>query len=78
MYFDIRSGKRGEYQATDYYHNYAIDQLFEEARNAAWLLIRDDPTIATLSLDKSIRKQRRLRKQITSGNVLEPILNIYK
>ena len=78
MYFDIRSGKRGEYQAMDYYHNYVIDQLFTQARNAAWIKIKDDPRIASLSLDKRIRKQRRVDKRATSGNVTNSLLNIYK
>ena len=84
MYFDIRSGKRGEYQAMDYYHNYAIDELFEEAREIAWLRIESDPRIAILSNDKYIKKQRRLDKQRETVNLASalpntlPILNMYK
>ena len=81
MYFDIRSGKRGEYQASDYYHNYAIDRLFNEARTIAWNTIKGDPRISGLSSDKFIRKQQKEQKRRTSGNVLPnslPLLNIYK
>ena len=84
MYTDIRSGKRGEYQATDYYHNYAIDRLFMEARVRAWNTIKDDPRITRLSSDMRIKKEDKRAKRFSSGIIPKtvpdtiPILNIYR
>ena len=45
MYTDIYSGKRGEFEAKDYYHNQLIHQLFRKARQVAWMTLSDDPDI---------------------------------
>ena len=41
MQADIRAGKRGDYNARDYYHNVVIDRLFKDARVLAWNSIKD-------------------------------------
>ena len=85
MYFDIRSGKRGEYQAMDYYHNFIIDDIFSTARTIAWNQIKNDPRIAKLSSEKWLKKQQRTQKRQSSGDLTAslptgtlPILNMYK
>ena len=74
MYEDIRSGRRSEFNARDYYHNRVIDRLFKNAKRVAWNSIKDDPKI-----NEEIQKQRSKKlaqetKRSTSAN----ILNIYK
>ena len=36
MYADIKSGRRGDFDARDYYHNRVIDRLFKQAKARAW------------------------------------------
>jgi len=48
MQADIRAGKRGDYNARDYYHNIVIDRLFKEARVLAWNSIKDEAPIYDL------------------------------
>ena len=50
MQADIRAGKRGEYNARDYYHNIVIDRLFKQARILAWNRIKDEKPIYDLRL----------------------------
>ena len=39
MYKDIRSGRRGDYEARDYPHNQEINKLFHNARKLAWIQV---------------------------------------
>ena len=85
MYFDIRSGKRGEYQAMDYYHNYAIDELFSRARDIAWNRMSNNPLVGRLQMEKTLKRRRRTSKVLQVGsnqkrNALKEstILNMYK
>ena len=81
MYVDIRGGKRGEYQAMDYYHNFVIDELFSDAREIAWNTIANDPRIVELEREAFIKKDKRSRKKSLTGSAvgdLQPLLNMYK
>ena len=73
----IKTGQRGDYETSDFYHNIIIDNIFQKARKKAWASIMDDPRIQELSNKARQRKVSRLgKKRQTQG--LEPILNMYK
>ena len=74
MYEDIRSGKRAQFNARDYYHNRIIDRLFKRAKKTAWLAIKDDPNVARLIERQRLARIEQINKRIESAN----ILNIYK
>ena len=74
MYEDIRSGKRAQFNARDYYHNRIIDRLFKRAKKKAWASIKDDPNIARVIEKQRLEKQAQIDKRSASAN----ILNIYK
>ena len=74
MYEDIRSGKRAQFNARDYYHNRIIDGIFKRAKKRAWQLIKDNPDIA-----REIELQRQLKiDQLNKRRETANILNIYK
>ena len=72
---DIRDGKRGDFNAMDYYHNIKIDYIFNRARKKAWALIKNDA-----SLTEAVRKQldskikRNQKKLQTRGSVEQMLL----
>jgi len=70
MYNDINAGKRGEYEAADYYHNMKIDQVFQQARKTAWARIMSDPRIQELRSRQLEVKKRRMRKTQETVNIL--------
>ena len=74
MYEDIRFGKRGQYDARDYYHNIIIKRLFDKARKVAWSTISQENDIAQLVTEQEARKELQELKQAQTAN----ILNIYK
>jgi len=74
MYADIRAGKRGQFNARDYYHNRIIDQVFKRAKKRAWASIKDDPRIAEVIEEQRLEKVAQVDKRSASQN----ILNIYK
>ena len=74
MYEDIRSGRRSEFNARDYYHNRVIDTLFRNAKKRAWASIKDDGEIARVIEEQRLKKVAQVNKRTTSQN----ILNIYK
>ena len=74
MYSDIKAGRRGDFNARDYYHNRIIDRIFKEARVLAWRRLTDFPEIEALILQQAKRKEAQIQKQYASAN----ILNIYK
>ena len=69
MYQDIRSGRRGDYNARDYYHNIAIDKLFKAARKAAWNKIKYHENIALIIAQQKAEKQEQINKTYTSYNL---------
>ena len=74
MYEDIRSGRRAEYDARDYYHNIMIKRLFDRARQQAWASISTRYDVAEAIRDRRARELAQQTKQDTTAN----ILNIYK
>ena len=74
MYEDIRFGKRGQYDARDYYHNIIIKRLFDKARKVAWSTISQESDIAQLVTEQEARKELQELKKAQTAN----ILNIYK
>ena len=74
MYEDIRSGRRADFNARDYWHNRAIDRLFQRARRVAWASIKNDSDILKLIEEQRRKNVAQLQKRNTTAN----ILNIYK
>ena len=74
MYEDIRFGKRGQYDARDYYHNIIIKRLFDKARKVAWSTISQESDISQLVTEQEARKELQELKKAQTAN----ILNIYK
>ena len=74
MIADIKAGRRGEFDARDYYHNQVIDRLFKNARKIAWAKISVNPNIAALIAEQEEKKQKQLDKQFSSYN----LQNMYK
>jgi hypothetical protein len=74
MYEDIRSGRRADFNARDYWHNRAIDRLFQRARRVAWASIKNDSDILKLIEEQRRKDVARLQKRNTTAN----LLNIYK
>lgn len=74
MYADIKSGRRGDFDARDYWHNRQIDILFQRARRVAWNSIKQSSEILSV-----IEEQRRIKLgQIAKQRQTANILNIYK
>ena len=71
---DRNSGRRGAYDAMDYYHNMQIDRIFQEARRKAWASIMNDPRIMQLKKQALAKKQAKYRKKEQTRD----ILSIYK
>ena len=74
MYDDIKSGKRADYDARDYYHNRMIDLLFQKARRKAWASIKDQSNVIKLIRDQKQKDFGQIQKRRETAN----ILNIYK
>ena len=74
MVSDIKAGRRGDFNARDYYHNRILDRLFKRAKKKAWASIKDDPNIARVIEKQRLEKQAQIDKRSASAN----ILNIYK
>ena len=74
MYRDIRAGKRGQYNARDYYHNIIIKRMFDKARKRAWREINDEAGIAQLIREQRMKKDLQLAKKDQTAT----LLNIYK
>ena len=73
MYADIRAGKRGQYNARDYYHNIILKRLFDKARKTAWRTISSEGALRDLVLEQRAQKQLQKAKQNQTA-----LLNIYK
>ena len=74
MYADIKSGRRSQYDARDYYHNIKIKRLFDRARRAAWAQISSEYAIADVIREQRIQKYNQQRKQTETAN----LLNMYR
>jgi len=74
MYDDIKSGRRGDFDVRDYYHNQIIEQIFSTARRKAWASISNKQAVQKLILETRSGKVEQLQKRVDTAN----ILNIYK
>jgi hypothetical protein len=71
---DIRDGKRGDYNPSDYYHNRRIDILFTKARKRAWASIMDDPKVQVIVKDTTDKKIRKYQKKLQTRGSVENLL----
>ena len=74
MQADIRAGKRGEYNARDYYHNIIIDRLFKKVRKYAWDSIKNQKEIYALRMQQQGKDTQQAYKKAQSYN----LQNMYK
>ena len=70
MYADIKAGRRGDFDARDYYHNQMIDRLYKRARVNAWRKLTNYPNIAALISKQKVKKEAQIQKQFASSNIL--------
>ncbi len=73
----IRSGQRGDFEASDFVHYDLIDRIFTEARQRAWASIESNPRVRTEINNTKDKKIRKYRKKEETRN-LQPVLNMYK
>ena len=74
MVSDIKAGRRGDFNARDYYHNIMIDRLFKRYRKTAWMNIRNEKNIAAIIEEQKQKKQQQIAKRFSSYN----LTNMYK
>ena len=74
MQRDIQNGDRGTFEATDYYHNGKIDQIFQDARRRAWASIMYQPEVQVLINEQKEANKKRYQKTKETAN----IINMYK
>ena len=74
MYKDIKSGRRGDFDVKDYYHNRIIEKLFYEARRKAWASIREQEGVQEVIQKQREKEIQQIKKRSSTAN----ILNIYK
>ena len=74
MYNDMASGRRGDFDPKDYYHNQRIKALFDRKRSIAWATIKDHPEARLLTEESEQKRSRKLTKSIITSN----LLSIYK
>ena len=67
---DIRDGKRGLYDARNYWHNGKIDQIFQKARRKAWASIMQSPEVAEVIAEQKEKKRQKLLKRKETTNIL--------
>ena len=75
----ISTGRRGDYEASDFPHNRRIKYEFERARRLAWGDIQDNPAVQRLMEEQTEADLIRLEKKNTTlRDYSQPILNMYK
>ena len=67
---DIKSGKRGEYDNKDYYHNRVIGRLMAQVRRKAWNKISGTRIVQEVIQEQLLGKQAQRQKQIDTGKLL--------
>jgi hypothetical protein len=70
MYNDIKSGRRADYDARDYWHNRAIDRLFQQARRKAWASIKQQSDILELIQEQQRKDFAQIQKRRQTANIL--------
>ena len=69
-YKDIKSGKRGEYDNKDYYHNRVIGRLMTQIRKRAWSKISGTRMVQAVIQEQLLADQAQRQKQIDTGKLL--------
>ena len=69
---DIEKGNRGDYEPGDYYHNIIIGDLFDDARQQAWLNIRKEDVVIDLIQEEDIKTLERRQKKYDTSELLLP------
>ena len=77
MYADRASGRRGDFEPRDYYHNQVIKAMFDEAKRIAWISISDNSAVQELQAEDATQKLGRSLKQMETAKASD-ILSIYK
>ena len=77
MYADRASGRRGDFEPRDYYHNQVIKAMFDEAKRIAWISISDNAAVQELQAEDATQKLGRSLKQMETAKASD-ILSIYK
>ena len=67
---DIKSGKRGDYDNKDYYHNRVIGRLMAQIRKRAWNKISGSNIVQEVIREQLLGKQAQRQKQIDTGKLL--------
>jgi len=70
MYSDIKSGRRADFDARDYWHNRQIDRMFQKARRIAWNSIKNESDILAVIEEQRRDKLEQIRKQRQTANIL--------
>ena len=70
MYNDIKSGRRADYDARDYWHNRAIDRMFQKARRKAWYSIKQQSDILELIKEQKKADFAQIQKRRQTANIL--------
>ncbi len=74
MQADIRAGRRGDFNARDYYHNIVIDRIFKKYRSIAWDTIKNENNIYALRQSQERVKAEQSYKTLETYN----LQNMYK
>ena len=74
MLKDIRDGKRGEFNAMDYYHNIMIDNAMQRLRKRAWASIMNDPDIQETVIEQQTKQLKRRQKKLQSRGSIDQLL----
>ena len=77
MYEDRDSGRRGDFEPRDYYHNIQIKKLFDEAKAIAWAKISKQAEVNSIISEEWKKDRERDIKKISTSNT-QNILSIYK
>ena len=77
MNSDINSGRRGDFEAGDYFHNQKLEIIFNEARQRAWASIMNDPLVQQVMKEQTDKKRQRYLKTQKTRDI-KPLLSIPK
>ena len=70
MRTDIKSGRRGDFDVKDYYHNRIIERIFYNARRQAWAKISSQPNVQRVILEQREKEIARIQKRSDTANIL--------
>ena len=67
---DIKSGRRGDFDVKDYYHNRMIEKIFYTARRKAWSQISEQESVQKVILEQREKEIARIQKRSDTANIL--------